>query len=314
MGDACTIRQFRRTDFSGCISPVVLVDHFVMTGPTFEPHTHAGISAATLLLEDSTGVMQSLDGIENNQDIHAGDLHWTQAGRGIVHAQRPAGEARLHGLQIFIDHPAHLKSLPPLTSMLRAADIPAIQAPSGRLRVVAGSYAGLDSPLCTPEPLLILDGWLRPGATTLVPVPPGWNAWFYAIQGDMGVRARHCSKGAPPLPKVAGGDPDFVVVPAGCASAAGATPDGQEGVLLLMAGKAPVHFVLVAGMAVGARPQQGDAPSPEADGALAEALTAYGETETAMAADAGMIAKAQARSPVKAGAKTLAAAHALTTC
>lgn len=159
MGDACTIRQFRHTDFSRCISPVVLVDHFVMTGPTFEPHTHAGISAATLMLEDSTGVMQSLDGIDNNQDIHAGDLHWTQAGRGIVHAQRPVGEARLHGLQIFIDHPAHLKSLPPMTSMLRAADMPAIQAPSGKVRVVSGSFGGLKSPLRTPEPLLILDGW-----------------------------------------------------------------------------------------------------------------------------------------------------------
>lgn len=281
MGDACTIRQFRHTDFSRCISPVVLVDHFVMTGPTFEPHTHAGISAATLLLEDSTGVMQSLDGIENNQDIHAGDLHWTQAGRGIVHAQRPVGEARLHGLQIFIDHPAHLKSLPPMTLMLRAADMPAIQAPSGKVRVVSGSFGGLESPLRTPEPLLILDGWLRPGATTLVPMPPGWNAWFYAIQGDLGVRARHCSKGAAPLPKVAGGDPDFAVVPAGSAAAAGATLDGEEGVLLLMAGKKPVHFVLVAGSAVGKVLQQGGAALPGADGALAEALAAYGETESA---------------------------------
>ncbi|MDH1524658.1 pirin family protein [Achromobacter mucicolens] len=281
MGDACTIRQFRHTDFSRCISPVVLVDHFVMTGPTFDPHTHAGISAATLMLEDSTGVMQSLDGIENNQDIHAGDLHWTQAGRGIVHAQRPVGEARLHGLQIFIDHPAHLKSLPPMTSMLRAADMPAIQAPSGKVRVVSGSFGGLESPLRTPEPLLILDGSLRPGATTLVPMPPGWNAWFYAIQGDLGVRARHCSKGATPLPKVAGGDPDFAIVPAGSAAVAGATRGGEEGVLLLMAGKKPVHFVLVAGSAVGEVPQQGGAALPDADGALAEALAAYGETEPA---------------------------------
>ncbi|MEN5160904.1 pirin family protein [Achromobacter spanius] len=281
MGDACAIRQFRHTDFLGCISPVVLVDHFVMTGPTVEPHTHAGVRAATLLLEDSAGVMRSLDGIENNHDIHAGDLHWTQAGRGILHAQRPVGEARLHGLQLLIDCPAHLKSLPPMTSMLRAADVPAIQAPSGKVRVLSGSFGGLESPLRTPEPLLILDGWLRPGATTLVPMPPGWNAWFYAIEGDLGVRARHCGKGAAPLPKVAGGDPDFAVVPAGSAAAAGATLDGEEGVLLLMAGKAPVHFVLVAGSAVGALPRDGDTAWPDADGAFAETLAAHGGTATA---------------------------------
>ena len=298
MGDACTIRQFRHTDFPGGMSPVVLVDHFVMTGPTFEPHTHAGIATATLLLEDSTGVLQSLDGIENNQEIHPGDLLWTQAGKGIVHAQRPVGEARLHGLQIFIDHPAPLKSLPPSTTLLRAAELPVIQAPSGRVRVVAGSYGGLESPLCTPEPLLILDGWLRPGATTLVPMPPGWNAWSHAVQGDMGVRARHRSKGAPPLPKVAGGDPDFAVVPAGSAAAACATPDGEEGVLLLMAGNAPVHFLLVAGPAVVAASLHGDAAMPATDAALAEALAAYGETAR-MAASA---------------AETPATADALTAC
>lgn len=279
--DACAIRQFRHSDFLGCISPVVLVHHFVLTGPTLEPHTHAGVSAATLLLEDSTGVMRSLDGIENNHDIHAGDLFWTQAGRGILRAQRPVAEARLHGLQVLIDHPAHLKALPPVTSLLRAADVPAIQTPSGKVRVVSGSFGGLESPLRTPEPLLILDGWLRPGATTLVPMPPGWNAWFYAIEGDLGVRARHCSRRAAPLPKVAGGDPDFAVVSAGSAAAAGATPDGEEGVLLLMAGKAPVHFVLVAGSAVGALRQEGDPAGPDAEGAFAEPLAAYGGTETA---------------------------------
>lgn len=294
LGDGCTIRQFRPTDFSGCISPVVRVDHFVLTGPIFEPHARAGISAATLLLEDSTGHMQSLDGIDTGHDIRAGDLHWTQAGRGVVHAQRPAGETRLHGLQIFIDHPAHLKSLPPRTTLVRAAEMPLIQAPSGKVRVVAGRYGGLESPLCTPDPLLILDGWLRPGATTLVPLPPGWNACFYAVQGDLGVRARHRSRGAQPLPKVAGGDPDFAVVPGGCAAAAGATADGEEGVLLLMAGKAPVHFVLVAGLAVGAVSRHDDAGAPEPDSALADARTAYGQAQggTTAAVEARVMADA----------------------
>ena len=64
------------------MSPLVLVDHFVMTGPTFAPHPHAGISAVTLLFEDSQGVMQSLDSVRNDHEIRAGDLHWTLAGKG----------------------------------------------------------------------------------------------------------------------------------------------------------------------------------------------------------------------------------------
>ncbi|MEN4920485.1 pirin family protein [Achromobacter spanius] len=283
-GDSCTIRQFRHTDFSRGMSPLVMVDHFVMTGPAFGPHPHAGISAATLLLEDSTGAMQSLDSTEANREIRAGDLHWTLAGRGIVHAQRPAGEARLHGLQIFIDLPEHLKSLPASTSLLRAWEMPVIQTVSGRIRVAAGSYEGWVSPLQTPEPLLILDGWLRPGATTLVPTPPGWNAWFYAVQGDLGVRARHRRKGAVPLPKVAGGDPDFAILAAGTAATASATPDGEEGVLVLMAGKTPAHFVLIAGPAVDSPAAGRKTPAQDEHKALADALAAYetAEADTAL--------------------------------
>ncbi len=191
VGDACSIRQFRHTDFPLGMSPLVLVDHFVMTGPTFAPHPHAGMSAVTLLLEDSRGVMRSRDSVHNDHEIRAGDLHWTLAGRGIVHTQQPVGEARLNGLQLFVNLPERLKTLPPATSLLRAWEMPVVQGDAGRVRVASGRFDGWDAPLETPEPLLILDGWLRPGASRLVPLPAGWNAWLYAVQGELGARARH---------------------------------------------------------------------------------------------------------------------------
>ena len=188
------------------MSPLVLVDHFVMTGPTFAPHPHAGISAVTLLFEDSQGVMQSLDSVRNDHEIRAGDLHWTLAGKGIVHTQQPVGPARLNGLQMFVNLPERLKGLPPATSLLRAWEMPIIQSDAGRVRVVSGAYDGWESPPLGPEPLLILDIWLRPGATRLVPLPDGWNAWVYAVQGDLGLRARHqLGPGAAPPPGGRGG-------------------------------------------------------------------------------------------------------------
>lgn len=278
-GDACSIRQFRYTDFPLGMSPLVLVDHFVMTGPTFAPHPHAGMSAVTLLLEDSRGAMRSRDSVHNDHEIHAGDLHWTLAGRGIVHTQQPVGEARLNGLQMFVNLPERLKSLAPATSLLRAWEMPVIQNDAGRVRVASGSFGGWDAPLATPEPLMVLDGWLRPGASRLVPLPAGWNAWLYAVQGELGVRARHqvlqsaavaldanpgasgtrhapvaavvpsgpAGKRASVAPKAVVADPDFAILPVGAALAASAD---SEGLLMLIAGSAPVHFVLVAGPAI----------------------------------------------------------------
>lgn len=250
VGEACTLRQFLHTDFSHSPSPVVMVDHFIMTGPTAAPLPYAGLCAGTLLLEDAKGVMQCRDSEGNDHEARAGDLHWTVAGKGILRTQQPTGPARLNGLRIALNLPDRLKTLPPAVSLLRAWEMPVIQTDAGRVRVVAGSHGGWQSPLATPEALMILDGWLRPGATQLLPLPPGWNAWVYAVQGELGVRARHRRHGAPPLPKRQGGDPDFAVLREGAALAASATSADDEGVLLLMAGKVPAHFVLIAGPAV----------------------------------------------------------------
>lgn len=309
-GDACSLRQFRHTDFPQGMSPLVLVDHFVMTGPTFAPHPHAGMSAVTLLLEDTRGAMRSRDSVHHDHEIRAGDLHWTLAGRGIVHTQQPVGEARLNGLQMFVNLPERLKSLAPDTSLLRAWEMPVIQTDAGRVRVAAGRYGGWEAPLHTPEPLLVLDGWLRPGASRLVPLPAGWNAWLYTVQGELGVRARHqttpAAVGAPTAagwvgptagrapgagpakgaagasPAAAGkrpaasvksvGDPDFAILSEGAALAASADSDG---LLLLIAGSAPAHFVLVAGPAIDEPVIQRGPFVMASSRALSQAMAAY---------------------------------------
>jgi redox-sensitive bicupin YhaK (pirin superfamily) len=37
------------------MDPLVMVDHYVMTEPTFGVHPHAGMSAVSLLFEDGRG-------------------------------------------------------------------------------------------------------------------------------------------------------------------------------------------------------------------------------------------------------------------
>ncbi|MFY0476906.1 pirin-like C-terminal cupin domain-containing protein [Achromobacter marplatensis] len=275
-GDACTLRAFLHTDFSHSPSPVVMVEHFIMNRTmAAPPQPHAGLCMATLLLEDANGVMRCKDSPGSVLEARAGDLHWTVAGAGILTTQQLVGPGHLNGLRIGLNLPDRLKSLSPAVSLLRAWEMPVIQTDAGRVRVVAGNHGGWQSPLATPEALMILDGWLRPGATQLLPLPPGWNAWVYSVQGELGVRARHRLSGAPPLPKRQGGDPDFAVLPAGAALAASAPLADDEGVLLLMAGKAPVHYVLTAGPAVDEPVFRHGAVVMASQRALTRALAAY---------------------------------------
>ena len=182
--------QFRHDDFPpGAMSPFVLVDHFEMWQPTFDVHPHAGMSAVTLVFEDTKGLMTSRDSVGHEATFGAGDLHWTLAGRGILHTQLPAGpESRIHALQIFVNLPARSKSMQPDLFWVAATDMPEVQSRGVRVRVVAGEFYGRKSPAQTPEPVLVLDGYIEASHDPLsIPIPSDWNAWIHVVEGNLSV-------------------------------------------------------------------------------------------------------------------------------
>jgi hypothetical protein len=110
IGDFFRAKHFGEQEFNGLIDPVVMLDHFHMTGPTFDPHPHAGISAVTYVFEDATGAHVNYDSLGNRGPINPGALHWFAAGRGAVHTEQPEGDGRhVHALQIFVNMPASKK-------------------------------------------------------------------------------------------------------------------------------------------------------------------------------------------------------------
>ncbi|AMO95472.1 pirin family protein [Collimonas fungivorans] len=188
IGQGFNAIHFAENDFQGMIDPVVMLDHFHMTVPTFEPHPHAGISAVTYVFEDSASPHHNYDSLGNQGPIHGGDLHWFVAGRGAVHTEQPEGEnPHVHALQIFVNLPAIQKMIAPHAVHVDAADMPVFQAPGVRVRVVAGESQGLHSPAQLPQPFTLLDGFLEAGGTFEHTVPVGWNAMIYAVQGTLGV-------------------------------------------------------------------------------------------------------------------------------
>ena len=85
IGSGFEAQSFRAQDIAKLMDPLVMVDHYVMTQPTFGPHPHAGMSAVSLLFEDSEGLFHNRDSLGNDFDLQPGDLYWLSAGRGAVH-------------------------------------------------------------------------------------------------------------------------------------------------------------------------------------------------------------------------------------
>ncbi|WP_407521263.1 pirin family protein [Methylobacterium oryzisoli] len=208
------------------MDPLLMVDHFVMTGPTFEPHLHAGISAVTALFEDSTGDFLNRDTLGRDVALKPGDLYWLAAASGAAHEERPATGARVHALQIFVNLPARLKAEPARALHVRAADVPVLKGRGHRVRVVLGRSGGIDGVGGTPEEMTLLDGFLEPGGLFVHALPEGRQAWIYAVSGR---------------PSVRWGD-DERILPEGTALAIGCAP----GTDLVLEAAEHSHFVLMA--------------------------------------------------------------------
>src|SRR5215510_6081813 len=82
IGNGFSASHFSEEMFDGCMDPLLMVDHFVMTAPTFEPHLHAGISAVTAIFEDTEGAFLNRDTLGHNVALKAGDLYWLAAASG----------------------------------------------------------------------------------------------------------------------------------------------------------------------------------------------------------------------------------------
>jgi redox-sensitive bicupin YhaK (pirin superfamily) len=189
IGSGFNARHFSEEMFDGLMDPLLMVDHFVMTEPTFEPHLHAGMSAVSIMFEDGQGDLMNRDTLGHNIAIRPGDVYWLAAGSGAAHEERPAKGARAHGLQVFVNLPARLKGEPARSLHIQAEDVPALVGDGYRVRVLfgrSGEMVGADG---TPEDITILDGFLAPGGRFRHALSDGWRALVYAAEGNLVVRS-----------------------------------------------------------------------------------------------------------------------------
>ncbi|KJZ80310.1 hypothetical protein HIM_00160 [Hirsutella minnesotensis 3608] len=169
------------------LTPFLMLDHFsIKPGAGFPDHPHRGQETITYLLQ---GGVDHEDFAGHRGTIEAGDLQFMTAGRGIVHAemprQNPDGSPNV-GLQLWVDLPARLKACEPRYRDLRAAEIPAVDVDDGRatVKVISGRSHGVDSVQdLAYTPVWILDVVLRPGAAVTQPLPAGWTAFAYVLDG-----------------------------------------------------------------------------------------------------------------------------------
>jgi redox-sensitive bicupin YhaK (pirin superfamily) len=167
------VRRFLPSRTSPSVGPFVFFDH---AGPTdlapghgldVPPHPHIGLATVTYLFE---GAIVHRDSLGSHQEIRPGDINWMTAGRGIVHSERTGPElrragSRLNALQIWVALPLAHEETEPEFHHHPAETLPSFTVDTSRIRVLAGSAYGHNSPIHTFSAMFFLDVVLPAGSS-----------------------------------------------------------------------------------------------------------------------------------------------------
>jgi redox-sensitive bicupin YhaK (pirin superfamily) len=179
---------------SRMVGPFIFFDHFgpVMfsagNGVDVRPHPHIGLATVTYLFE---GEIVHRDSLGNAMPIHPGAVNWMTAGNGIVHSERTAPDHRgggepLHGLQLWVALPAKDEETAPAFVHTAAKDIPELRENGLTLRVIAGAFAGLRSPVATLWDTLFVEARLKAGTALPLETTHEERA-IYVIAGEIDI-------------------------------------------------------------------------------------------------------------------------------
>lgn len=115
------LRQPLPTQGLDMVDPFILLHHYgpyqiSETHNPFDlgPHPHRGFEPITFLVE---GEQLHRDSLGNQSVVKAGDVQWTTAGRGIIHAEPPTKDfvkkgGIIEGIQLWLNLPAEKKMMP----------------------------------------------------------------------------------------------------------------------------------------------------------------------------------------------------------
>lgn len=176
----------------GMVGPFIFFDQmgpaeFVLhEGIDVRPHPHINLATVTYLFD---GEITHRDSLGTEQIIRPGAVNWMSAGRGIVHSERsgPAFRAhggRMFGLQTWVALPAAHEESEPWFAHTDKDDLPEIEDGGARVRLVAGSGWGQQSPVATPCDTIYADVTLEAGAELPVDTRHEERA-LYVMSGEV---------------------------------------------------------------------------------------------------------------------------------
>jgi redox-sensitive bicupin YhaK (pirin superfamily) len=163
------------------LDPFLLLDEMHSDRPEdfaagFPTHPHRGFETVTYVIE---GAVDHRDSLGNHGHLGPGSAQWMTAGHGIVHSEMPThdtSDARLWGLQLWVNLPAAQKLTKPRYQDIPPANVPEVRVDDASVRLVAGAAGGQRGPV---------EGIVTRPDRFAHPIAQSHNAFVYVLAGAL---------------------------------------------------------------------------------------------------------------------------------
>ncbi len=194
LGDGFKVRRALPSLNRRMVGPFVFLDEMGPAklapgaGLDVRPHPHIGLATVTYLFD---GEILHQDSLGVRQPIRPGDVNWMIAGRGIVHSERTpqglrAAGPSAWGLQAWVALPEAEEERSPAFRHHPQKELPYGDEAGTQIRVIAGEFRGLRSPVETQSALFYADVALEPGAQLAI-APDYEERACYVTDGSIAI-------------------------------------------------------------------------------------------------------------------------------
>lgn len=141
-GDGARVKRlFPNSKYDLHHDPFVLMDEFFIQPPNqFSSHEHRGFEALTYMIE---GHFIHEDNQGHKAKVGPGGVQAFNAGKSIVHSEKPGSEGLSHGIQLWVNLPQDKKKSEPEYQNIKANQIPRTETDELIIKTIVGD----DSPV-----------------------------------------------------------------------------------------------------------------------------------------------------------------------
>lgn len=180
------------------IDPFVLLHHY---GPydispesnpfDLGPHPHRGFEPITFLIQ---GEQLHRDSLGNESIVKAGDVQWTTAGRGIIHAEGPTKAlvekgGIIEGIQLWLNLPADKKMMQPNYQHVKNEDYRTVVSDDQKVstQIIAGELNELHGRIQTQTSVNAFMIEAKAGGRQTIAFPNTHQSLLYLLKGAVTV-------------------------------------------------------------------------------------------------------------------------------